>query len=155
MPNKQCYLLFLIFLMNFCLLSAQKIPEKGIPYVKSYYPFEYQNAGRVWQIDQAPNHLLYFASEKGLLEFDGQNWRRFPGSKGFTRSIWVENDSLIYTGSDIDFGFWKKNKKDNFEYKSLYPFKENTKGIIEEFWNVYQLDGTIIFQSFNNIYVYI
>jgi len=98
--------------------------------------------------------MVYMAADKGLLEYDGKTWNSFKGSNGFTRSVLVVNDSLIYTGSDYDFGVWKKNKFQGFDYSSLYPFQEVVQEISEEFWDVYQLGEAFIFVSFQNIYIY-
>lgn len=98
--------------------------------------------------------MVYMAADKGLLEYDGKTWNSFEGSDGFTRSVQVVNDSLIFTGSDLDFGIWRKNKFQGFEYSSLYPFQEVVQEITEEFWDVYQLNNNIIFVSSLNIYLY-
>jgi hypothetical protein len=56
--------------------------------------------------------------------------------------------------SDLDFGVWKKNKFQGFEYSSMYPFQEVVQDVNEEFWDVYQLNNDIIFVSSQNIYLY-
>ncbi|MEZ4772538.1 MAG: hypothetical protein R3D00_05085 [Bacteroidia bacterium] len=142
----------LLFLLGNPLLG-QKFPEKGLPPIHNYSPEQYTQAGKVWAIQSAGNGLIYFSTDKGLLEFDGLNWRRYPGSKGLTRSLLIVNDSLIYTGADKDFGAWQRNGFQGFSYRSGYPFRESAKGLNEEFWGVYQLDAEIIFVSFQNIYV--
>ncbi len=134
-------------------LSGQKFPEKGLPPLQNYTPEEYAQAGKVWAIQSAVSGLVYFATDKGLLEFDGLNWRRYSGSKGFTRSLLVVNDSVLYTGADKDFGVWERKGIQGFQYRSCYPFRESTQGLNEEFWGVYQIEDEIIFVSFDNLYV--
>mgnify|MGYP005853972869 CR=1 FL=1 len=136
------------------MVSAQIMPEKGVPLLENFTPVQYQNRGKIWDIKTAPNGIVYMASDKGLLEYDGKTWNSFKGSDGFTRSVLVVNDSVFYTGSDLDFGVWKKNKFQRFEYSSLYPFQEVVQETSEEFWDVYQLNDNIIFVSFQNIYLY-
>ncbi|MEO1417387.1 MAG: hypothetical protein AAFW00_19025 [Bacteroidota bacterium] len=135
------------------LLFGQKFPEKGLPPLQNYTPEAYAQAGKVWGIQSSKNGLVYFATDKGLLEFDGLRWRRFAGSKGFTRSLLIANDSLIYTGADKDFGYWKREGLQGFTYQSCYPFRESTKGLNEEFWGVYKLEDEIVFTSFDNLYI--
>ena len=98
--------------------------------------------------------MVYMAADNGLLEYDGKKWNSFSGSDGFTRSVIVVNDSLIYTGFDLDFGIWRKNKFQSFDYSSLYPFHEVAQDVSEEFWDVYQLNDDIVFISLKNIYLY-
>jgi AraC family chitin signaling transcriptional activator len=147
------YLLIGVYLTTLGVLVAQQFPEKGVPLRYNYSPEQYEQAGKIWSIAAAENGLTYYASEQGLLEFDGAVWQLFRGSKGFTRSVFVESDSVIYTGSDKDFGKWVRNALHQFEYESLYPFRESTKGLNEEFWGVYEIEGDMVFTSFNNIYV--
>lgn len=133
---------------------GQSFSEKGMPLLQNYTPSQYQNKGKIWDIQSAPNGMVYLAADKGLLEFDGNTWNSFKGSDGFTRSLLVVNDSLLYTGSDLDFGVWKRNRYQVFEYTSLYPFQKDIAEINEEFWGVYKLNDMVLFVSSQNIYVY-
>ena len=144
----------LVFFFGVFALMGQNFSEKGVPLLQNYLPAEYQNKGKVWNMDSAPNGIVYFAADGGLIEYDGKTWNSFRGSNGFTRSVIVVNDSLIYTGSDLDFGIWKRNNYRAFEYISLYPFREDAFDISEEFWQIHQLQDAILFVSSRNIYVY-
>ncbi len=133
---------------------GQNSPEKGVPLLQNYLPGNYQDKGKIWDMNSAPNGIVYFASDGGLLEYDGKTWKSFKGSIGFTRSVLVVSDSVIFTGSDLDFGVWHRNKYMEFEYTSLYPFKEDAFDISEEFWQIYQWQDDILFVSSRNVYVY-
>ncbi len=146
------YLLVLVF--GSFQAFAQIFPEKGVPPLKGFTPVDYHDAGKVWDIHSAPNGIVYMAADRGLLEFDGKNWKHFTGSNGFTRSVLVVSDSLIFTGSDLDFGVWEKNKYQDFYYTSLYPFQEDLQDVNEEFWHIYQWLDDILFVSSQSIYIY-
>lgn len=133
--------------------NSQELPDKGVPFMENFAPSEYGHNGKVWDIETAPNNIVYMASNGGLIEYDGREWKIYEGSIGITRSIEVINDSLIYTGSDLDFGVWQRNKYQEFEYTSLYPFKEDLNQISEEFWGVHLVGEQIMFVSSHNIYV--
>jgi hypothetical protein len=143
-----------IFLLGTLIAHSQNFPEKGVPMMQNFAPADYHNKGKIWCIRSAENGIVYMAADKGLLEYDGKTWSAFKGSNGFTRSLLPANDSLIYTGSDLDFGVWEKNRFQTFVYTSLYPFRNDINDIYEEFWAVHKLNDNIIFVSFNNIYVY-
>ncbi|MEM9545734.1 MAG: triple tyrosine motif-containing protein [Bacteroidota bacterium] len=145
------YCFILLFTVK---IHAQEVPELGVPYLDVYMPEHYQNAGKIWDIQSNNQNVLFLASDKGLLEFDGSEWKKYKGSKGYTRSLQITSDSILYTGSDLDFGKWELNSLLYYEYESLYPFKENGGKIAEEFWGVHQISDYIIFISFDNIYVY-
>ncbi|WP_185146895.1 triple tyrosine motif-containing protein [Chryseobacterium echinoideorum] len=124
-----------------------------MPFIQNYLPKDYGNHGKIWEINAADNGLVYMASENGVLEFDGQNWKRFRNYKGYTRSLHIANDSIIYVGADMDFGVYKKDKFQKFSYTSLYPYRKNTNGITEEFWGTYQIKNEIVFISHQNLYI--
>lgn len=145
---------FLVFLGSLILSPFQELPEKGVPLLKNFTPAEYNYKGKIWSVDSAPNGIVYMASDKGLIEYDGESWNSFIGSNGITRSVLVTNDSLIYTGSDLDFGVWKRNAYQDFIYESLYPFKEDLNEINEEFWDIHSIGDNILFISSSNIYLY-
>ena len=146
---------FLIFILVWLgnMSNAQNVALNGTPAIQNFNENEIVSAGKIWQIAQAPNGIMYMAGDVGLIEFDGINWRQFKGSQGFTRSLVVLNDSVIYSGSDLDFGIWRRNGKHEFEYQSLFPFKENARGVIEEFWHTFHFGSSIIFQSHENLYI--
>ncbi|MCE1200952.1 MAG: hypothetical protein LWX09_02505 [Bacteroidia bacterium] len=152
MRNRVIILVFPVFFT--LLTSAQELPKKGVPLLRNFTPAQYENKGKIWDITSAPNGIVYMAADKGLIEFDGMRWNSFKGSNGFTRSVLVVSDSLIYTGSDLDFGYWKRNSNQEFNYTSLYPFRNDTQDVNEEFWNTFLMGEDIVFVSSNNIYVY-
>jgi AraC family transcriptional regulator, chitin signaling transcriptional activator len=146
--------LLLILFFGVFALTGQSIPKKGVPLLESFSPADYHNKGKVWEITSTPNGIIYCAADGGLLEFDGKTWNSFTGSTGFTRSVLALNDSLIYTGSDLDFGVWIRNRNKQFEYTSLYPFREEAYDISEEFWRIHTFQNNILFVSSRNIYVF-
>ena len=110
--------------------------------------------GKIWGIGSAPNGIIYMAAEKGLVEFDGEDWVVYKGSAGYTRSVAVPNDSTIFTGSDLDFGIWKRDASGGFTYKSLYPFSNTVQQRNEEFWHTVSFGEAVAFASKDNIYLY-
>ncbi len=153
MKTRAVFFLILILLGTLTTL-AQKFPEKGVPLLHNFTPAQYLHKGKIWAIESAPNGIIFMAADKGLLEYDGKTWKSYIGSDGFTRSLAVVNDSVIYTGSDLDFGVWKKNKYGDFDYQSLYAFKEELTEFNEEFWKIYLWGDNILFVSAYNIYIY-
>jgi hypothetical protein len=147
-------ILISVLLLSLSVARAQKFPAKGVPLIDSYVPEAYGTPGKAWSIRSAANGIVYFASDRGLLEFDGRNWQLFPGSKGFTRSLLIASDTVFYSGADKDFGRWHRDELQHFAYRSLYPFRESTKGLNEEFWGVHRIGEALVFVSFDNLYVY-
>lgn len=147
------HLTVFLFLLISTILNSQNIQNKGVPFIQNYLPKDYGNHGKIWEIGAARNGLVYMASEDGILEFDGQEWNRFRNYKGYTRSVYIANDSTLYIGADMDFGIYKKDRLQNLFYTSLYPYRKNTNGITEEFWGSYRVKDKMIFISHQNLYI--
>lgn len=152
MTNRATYLC--LFMLGTLAMQAQQLPEKGVPALQNFSPQQYQDKGKIWDIRSAPNGLVYMAADEGLMEFDGKSWHCYKGSSGITRSVMPLNDSLLFTGSDKDFGLWRKNAYQAFEYTSLYPLREAAGEVNEEFWDLHRRQDDVLFVSFQNIYIY-
>jgi AraC family chitin signaling transcriptional activator len=147
-------LFYFISLFIFYKSNGQQINNIGTPYIEKFKYESMISFSHIWQIAEAPNHVMYFVNDNGLLQYDGKNWEIYKGNKGIHRSLLVYDNETIFTGQDNDFGIWKKNKNNRFEYKSLYPFLNKNNKLVEEFWHVYKNDKFVIFHSFTNIYIY-
>ncbi|MEP5338358.1 MAG: LuxR C-terminal-related transcriptional regulator [Algibacter sp.] len=124
------------------------------PPIEIYLPSEYSGDNQNWSISQSDDKFIYVANNKGLLEFNGAKWAVYPSNNlTITRAVKVI-DSLIYTGSYKDFGYWKRNKFGKLNYVSLseklnISFLED-----EEIWNIIALDDWVLFQTLQRIYLY-
>lgn len=103
---------------------AQSLTEKGIPLLRNFTPKDYSHRGKIWDIDSAPNGIVYMAADKGLIEYDGTEWKGFSGSNGVVRSVIVASDTLIYTGSDIDLEFGTVINSINLSTRLYIHFKK-------------------------------
>lgn len=111
-------------------------------------------ASQNWEIYQDPvSRYIYFANSAGLIEYNGISARTFtmPYRQGI-RSVYVNNDGMIFTGTFEDFGVWEKDLSGDIIYKSLAADINIPKN--DEIWNIYELNRTIYFQSFTTIYAY-
>jgi DNA-binding CsgD family transcriptional regulator len=107
-----------------------------------------------WEIYQDPvSRYIYFANSAGLIEYNGISARTFmmPYRQGI-RSVYVNNDGMIFTGSFEDFGTWDKDPSGDLIYKSLASYIDIPKN--DEIWNIYELNHTVYFQSFTTVYSY-
>lgn len=129
-------------------LSAQEFPPIDV-YPPDVYGADNQN----WSISQSKDKYIYVANNKGLLEFNGEEWQLYDSPSGKMRSVNVI-DSLIYTGSYREFGYWKKNKFGILDYTSLSNNLEIEFLEDEEFWSIIKIEEFILFQSLKRIYVF-
>ena len=142
-------LIFTVLLVVPVLSFSQELPP-----INGYAPNAY-NAGRQnWSITQTDDKNLYFANNKGLLEFNGEKWRLYESpNESIMRSV-KATENRIYSGCYMEFGFWIRDYYGQLNYTSLaekldIPLKED-----EEFWNIIDFEENILFQSLDRIYIY-
>ena len=142
-------LIVYILLLNGILSFSQELP----PIIK-YNPVTYNAGNQNWMVSQDKNHILYFANNEGLLEYNGTVWTLYKSTnETIIRSVKAIDD-LIYTGSYMEFGYWKRMTNGRLTYTSL---SDKIKNIIiddEQFWNILNFDKWVVFQSLNRIYIY-
>ncbi len=117
-------------------------------FISNHIPIDNQN----WHISQNPvTRYVYFANSAGLVEYNGISSRIFsmPYKQG-VRSVYVNAEGRIYTGSFEDFGYWEEDGESNLSYRSLARSIDVNKN--DEIWNIYEYDNIIYFQSFTAIY---
>lgn len=144
----QCIAIYAILLCG-AQLHAQELPP-----VEVYSTEQYQAENQNWAISQASDRNIFVANNKGLLQFNGETWQLFLSpEETIMRSVHVVDD-LIYTGSYMEFGYWKRDVYGDLKYTSLsknlkIPFVED-----EEIWTILDLDDWILFQSLDRIIIY-
>ena len=144
------------FVFAFCigsLLQASPIPFS--PIVRNYTVSDYSAGAQNWDVVQDRRGVMYIGNNKGLLEFDGHTWtlHELP-TRGVVRSVYVGDNGKIYVGSYEEFGYFEPNACGDWAYHSL---KEQVDGFAfhnDEIWSIRQVDGKIVFQSFNSLFYY-
>lgn len=146
MNLRNCVFIFPFFTF-FCF--AQELPP-----IAKYHANIYGAGNQNWMISQDSNQFLFFANNEGLLEFNGSAWTLYPSPNGtIIRSVNCIDDK-IYTGSYMDFGFWKREKDGQLVYNSLCNKLPVKLLYDEQFWNIVPFDNWILFQSLQRIYAY-
>ncbi len=125
-----------------------------LPLINQFYPEDYKAESQNWSISQADDGFIYVANNSGLLEFNGAAWKLYPTpNETIMRSVKTFNDK-VFTGFYMDFGFWTKDGFGSLNYTSLVKEKKVSLLEDEQFWNIIELDGWVLFQSLQRIYIY-
>ncbi|MET7028186.1 helix-turn-helix and ligand-binding sensor domain-containing protein [Sediminicola luteus] len=141
------------FLLILFLLSSSLFSQE-LPPIQNFSPADYQGGNQNWMVSQASNKYIYVANNAGLLEYNGENWKLYESPNGtIVRSVKVI-DSLIYTGTYMDFGYWSKDGFGNLQYTSLRDQLKVSMIEDEQFWNILDFGDWVLFQSLDRIYVY-
>ena len=140
---------FFLFFIAFH-LQAQEL----LPFVENYNKSNYQGDNQIWNVAQGKDNAMYFANNHYLLRYDGVIWEKYTlPNKTIIRSILIEGDR-IYAGSYKEFGYWyRENGKMHYVSitKNLRLFAEKDN---EEIWKIFRFNGSLYFQSFNDVFIY-
>ncbi|MFB9107394.1 helix-turn-helix and ligand-binding sensor domain-containing protein [Flavobacterium gyeonganense] len=144
----------LLKLLFFFFITAQIQSQELLPFVENYTKSNYQGDNQIWNVVQGKDNAMYFANNHYLLRYDGVIWEKYTlPNKTIIRSIMIEGDR-IYSGSYKEFGYWLR-KEGKMRYisitKNLRLFDEKDN---EEIWKIFKFNGSIYFQSFNDVFIY-
>jgi len=152
----KCTVLFFIWIGFYPTLIGQ-IKNIGIPEIKNYTKSEYKGGTQNWDIAQDKKGNMYFANNKGLLQFDGSSWtiHKLPNLSGL-RSLKIDGSGKIFVGGYNEFGYFKSNTRGKLEYTSLSKLiHPNSSEIdIDLIWKIHFNTDEVLFQSFEGIYIY-
>jgi DNA-binding CsgD family transcriptional regulator len=122
--------------------------------LQNFAPDEYRGESQNWDISQSSDKKIYIANNKGLLEYNGANWRLYDSpNHTILRSVTVHNER-VYTGCYMEFGFWERDEFSNLKYTSLSKKIEDDLLEDEQFWKIVCFDQYVLFQSLHRIYIY-
>ena len=88
--------------------------------VQNYDRKVYEGHAQNWAIAQGADGLMYFSNNEGVLEFDGERWRKIavPGNQ-FVQSFALGADSILYFCTQNDLGSLVPDAKGQLKYQSF------------------------------------
>jgi ligand-binding sensor domain-containing protein/DNA-binding CsgD family transcriptional regulator len=144
----------ILILILFTIPLLGQVKNIGLPKIKNYKKTDYKGGTQNWSIDQDKNGNLYFANNKGLFQFDGSTWSKYPlPNAPDTRCVKIDPTGKIFIGGYSEFGYYKTNSKGKLQYVSLSK-RVSKKKIIDFIWKIHLYKDEVVFQSFARIYIY-
>ncbi len=135
--------------------SPARVKNIGTPIIRNYDRMTYRAGLQTWMISDAPNGLIYFANNDGMLEFDGQHWRLYPLPGGpVVRSVHAAPDGRVYAGGFNQAGYFAPAADGRLTFRSLLDRVPEPYRDFGEVWKIHQLPQGIVFQSFEQLMVY-
>lgn len=124
------------------------------PPVINYSPQTYDADNQNWMLSQSGDKTIYIANNKGLLSFNGEQWKLYPTpNETVMRGVKAVKDK-IYTGSYMDFGVWEKDETGVLHYRSITADKQLEMVEDEHIWNILSHKQYVLFQSLDRVYIY-
>ncbi|MCO6487859.1 MAG: response regulator [Phaeodactylibacter sp.] len=119
-PEKR-WISILLFLAALAGATAQPpSPELGRPLIRHFFPEEYRSDITCTSLLQDDRGLIYVANQRGVLEYDGAEWRLIPVPVGHSvRALAQAGDGVIYTGGVKNLGFLAPDEKGRLAFFSL------------------------------------
>ncbi|MBC2846307.1 triple tyrosine motif-containing protein [Winogradskyella flava] len=135
-------------------LFASIVYSQEIPPIEIFTPQDYGAEDQNWAITQSENNFIYVANNLGLLEYNGATWQLYKSpNNDILRSVRSAGNK-VYSGGYMDFGYWMKDQYGKLIYQSLSTNREFKIKEDEQFWGIIDIDGFVLFQSFETIYIY-
>lgn len=146
--------IFFLILFQLFIYTQYIYAYTSRPYIYNVVKQEYNGGDKNWSVDQDERGIVYFANDKGLLEFDGIGWELYAMPRNQTaRSVAVLSHATVFTGSYEEFGRWDRDVSGKLLFTSLSDKLENLP-VNEDFWKIHIMDSCVYFQSFSAIYRY-
>lgn len=125
------------------------------PRIMQILPSEYGAGNKNWAATEDGRGFTYFGNDMGLLEFDGLRWKLYKLPKApIIRSVAALSHTTIFTGGFEEFGRWDRLPSGELHYTSLVPDRPEMKPRNSDFWKIYITRDGVLFQSFNELYLY-
>ena len=84
-------------------ILEEKKEEIGKPFIEYYSPKIYKSDPRNWSVIEDNRGVLYFGNQSGILEFDGNFWRKIKVKDDQNvRSLAVDKNGKIYVCASED-----------------------------------------------------
>lgn len=143
------------FILPFLTCHDAKSTEYDNPVVRNFSKSDYNADNQNWSVAEDNEGNIYFANNKGLLEFDGISWKLYPSPNGnIIRCVAIDRNNRIYTSGYRELGYWERNKSGALKYVSLTPLAGKYFIPNVEFWNIIPIDNKVYFHSFMQILVW-
>lgn len=148
----------LIFLVQLAVLGTalHSAPaESGMPFIQNYSPREYGAHNQNWTIVQDHRGMMYFGNGKGILEYDGNDWRLIVMPNNSTvRSLDIDQNGRIYVGGKGEFGYLAADSIGQLEYISLLEYLEPEDRAFNDVWETLCTPDGIYFRTSHKLFRY-
>jgi ligand-binding sensor domain-containing protein/DNA-binding CsgD family transcriptional regulator len=125
-----------------------------MPPIRHFPKSVYQAGTQTWAMLQDRRGVLYMANNDGLLEFDGQNWTRYPlPNQTILRSLALDTLSgRIYAGGQGELGYFFPDASGRLSFTSLTELLPENDRRFEDVWNIIALGESVFFHTRDHIF---
>lgn len=152
-PNQPTMTRLILFVGLLVFLIQSSFAQSGDEAIRIYPPSVYKAGPSIYHFVKDKKGILYIASNKGIIEYDGSNWNLIPISNYSDAGILViDDDDRIYVGATNEFGYLETDSLGEMRYISLINLVDPELRNSGDIWQVLIHRNKILFQSYNGIY---
>ena len=128
----------------------------GIPLITNYPHSITGGSEQNWCVTQDARGIMYFGNNnKGVLEYDGMEWRSIPvPNNPIIRSMVTGADGVVFVGADSEFGYLAPDAIGNMQYISRSDTINQEKYPFSEVWRIYCHEEMVYYCTFPWIFMY-
>ena len=150
----------IIILPVICVLASVSLlaqPNRyGVPLISNYPYYTTGGSEQNWCITQDHRGVVYVGNhDKGVLEYDGVEWRTIPVPNNVpVRSMVTGDNGVVYVGVVGDFGILEPDASGKLQFHSLCDSTLRSQFPDIIVWKTYFDEGKVHFCTFPGIFVY-
>ncbi len=153
--NKAAFYLLLLLVLFETVLFPTVLDRLGLPWITYFSPEEYNADNQNWAAVQDMSGLFYIANTRGVLEFDGRDWRLISlGDRLAARSLAVDSNNRIFVGAFGDFGYLQADERGRLGFVSLGLGKDWEAKAIGDVLTTVILGTRVVFLSADRMFLY-
>lgn len=144
----------LMFVALKALAQTNSLQLRGIPLRTHFDSEDYQGGIQSWDFSQSEDGLLYVANNSGLLEFDGDKWKKYaiPDATRI-RTVMIDSKGVVYVGGQNQIGYFI-NTGSGFQFKTLRDELDSAGINISEIWKIFENEGKVYFNAEDKLISY-
>lgn len=149
------YKFILLIFLSIPLIKQGYSQERGLLLSTYYSPIDYNAGNQNWAIVQDKRGVMYFANSTGILEYDGNTWRKISVSNNSSvRSLAIDEKNTIYAGAYNELGYLTSNKNGNLHYHSLTHLIDSSYLNFNDVWNIQCISDEVFFLTESYLFKY-
>lgn len=148
------YILLVLLITSTQYLLSQSL-NLGIPKINNYSKLQYNGGIQSWEAEILPNGKLLFANNKGLIEYNGNQWNLYSlPKKTICRSISVDYKGRIFAGGQDEIGYFLPDSTGKLQFNSIRKSIPEPHKNLTDVWDLVSYGNKTYFRSNGNLYIY-
>jgi signal transduction histidine kinase/CheY-like chemotaxis protein len=141
-----------VFTLALGIAPAQKSKELGVPLVRNFSQKELQFVGQVWGAAQDRRGVMYFASTRSVLEYDGATWRKIPVPSATARQVAMDASGRMWVGAVADLGYLGEDANGSTRFVSLLDKIPQEHRVFNDVWQVLPTSSGVYFRTYDRLF---